>query len=154
MTSSPKPRFFFFFLKTFYKFIDTLALQQFPLYRKPLVFLSQSESRKCSSALLLLLHLHSKQSSWWYIRHGIYKNEWELNQRESSHPYVYTLRLSLAIATTPKWSCVNPRTSISRYTMMCNWMRFACDLGSQRKNFEHVQKQPATDYNPTFAQNP
>ena len=41
-----------------------------------------------------------------------------------------------------------------RYTMMCDWLRFACDLGSQRKNFEHVQKPPATDYNPTFAQNP
>ena len=73
MTSSPKPR-IFFFIKMFYKFKDTLELKQFPLYKKkPLGFLSQSESCQCSGAMLLLQHLHSKQSSWWYIRSGIHK---------------------------------------------------------------------------------
>ena len=100
MTSSPKPR-TFFFLKTFYKFKDTVELKQFPLW-------------------------------------------------------VFCLKVKAVNAAAPCCCCCTCTRSslVGGYTMMWDWLRFACDLGSQRKIFEHVQKPPATDYNPTFAQNP
>ena len=45
------------------------------------------------------------------------------------------MKLYLAIAINPEWSCYNRRTSLDRLTMMQNCKCFDCDFGSQRQNF-------------------
>ena len=53
MTSSPKPRMFFPSRRFIYSMLNTLELKQCPIYRIPLVFLTQS--CQCSGTLLLFV---------------------------------------------------------------------------------------------------